>query len=99
MRRAARVDANQADIVHVLRRAGATVQLIHVIGDGCPDLLVGWRGRNLLLEVKDGSRPPSERCLTPDEERWHALWRGQVAVVTCEREALALLDPLLRRQP
>lgn len=67
MRRAARVDANQAAIAEALRSCGATVQLIHTVGKGCPDLLVGFGGINLLLEVKDGSKPPSKRKLTPDE--------------------------------
>jgi hypothetical protein len=32
-----------------------------MVGRGVPDLLVGWRGTNLLLEVKDGNKPQSAR--------------------------------------
>ncbi len=78
---AKRVDRNQGDIVRWLRQYGATVQPLHAQGQGCPDLLVGWRGRNLLFELKDGQLPPSARRLTPDEARWHRDWRGQVCTV------------------
>jgi len=67
MRRAARIDANQPAIIAALRSIGATVQPLHAVGGGCPDLLVGLRGRNILMEVKDGARPPSERRLTADQ--------------------------------
>lgn len=88
MRRAAKVDANQAEIVAALRQIGASVQPLHAVGQGCPDLLVGWRGMVSLLEIKDGSKPPSARKLTPDQEKWHAAWRGQVAVVENVEQAI-----------
>lgn len=88
MRRAAKVDANQAEIVAALRKVGCTVQPLHQVGGGCPDLLCARFGRNLLMEVKDGSKPPSERRLTPLQERWLRDWRGPVVVVTSVSEAL-----------
>lgn len=81
MRRAARVDANHAEIVNALRRIGAAVQDLSGVGQGCPDLLICYRGHNLLIEIKDGSKPPSARKLTPDQVRWHAKWPVPVAVV------------------
>lgn len=91
MRRAAKVDANQPAIVDALRKAGATVTPLHAVGQGCPDILVGYRGKNYALEIKDGSLPPSERRLTPAQQEWHAAWRGQVLVVRDEGEALAAI--------
>lgn len=91
MRRAAKVDANQADIVEALRAVGATVQPLHMVGDGCPDLLVGYRVQNFIMEVKDGDKPPSRRKLTPDQVDWHSEWRGQKAVVKTPEEALAVI--------
>lgn len=88
MRRAARTDSNHAEIVEALRRAGASVQSLAAVGSGCPDLLVGHRGRNVLLEVKDGSKSPSRRKLTPDEHVWHARWNGQVVTVESVEQAL-----------
>lgn len=89
--RAARVDRNQAEIVKALRNIGCSVQHLHRCGEGVPDLLVGVRRRNFLLECKDGKKPPSARELTPDQVDWHIEWRGQVAVITSVDEALALV--------
>lgn len=89
MRRAHAVDANQAEIVATLRAVGVTVQILAAVGQGCPDLLVGRKGINVLLEVKDSRKPPSARRLTPDQQRWHNAWRGRVHVVTTVEQALA----------
>jgi hypothetical protein len=95
MRRAAKVDANHGEIVAALRSVGATVQSLAAVGGGVPDLLVGWRGLNLLIEVKDGSRIPSQQKLTPDQERWHEAWNGQlVYVVRSVDETLGVLKPM-----
>lgn len=88
MRRAARVDANQSAIVEALRVVGCTVQPLHAVGQGVPDLLVGYQGQNLLIEVKDGSKPPSRQRKTDDQVIWHDAWRGQVVVVRNVKEAL-----------
>lgn len=92
MRRRAKIDANQPEIVKALRDMGATVQSLAAIGKGCPDLLVGHKGRNVLLEVKDGSRKPSERQLTRDEAVWHLSWKGQVWVVQTPEGAVAMVN-------
>ncbi len=81
MRTASRTDANQAALVSALRVAGASVELLHGVGKGCPDLLVGYRDQNYLLEVKDGAKKPSARRLTADQDAWIQTWHGQVAVV------------------
>lgn len=86
--RASKTDANQTEIVEALRQIGCSVQLLHMVGKGCPDLLVGQHGLNVLIEVKDGSKPPSARKLTPDQVRWHDAWRGQVTVVCSVDEAI-----------
>ena len=91
MRRAAKVDANQAEIVDALRRAGCTVQSLAAIGKGCPDLLVGYMDVNFLLEVKDGAKPPSARKLTDDQDNWHINWRGYVHTVKSAEEAIEIV--------
>ena len=91
MRRAARVDHNQREVVAALRGAGATVQLLHAVGEGCPDLLVGYKGLNMLLEVKDGGKPPSAQKLTPQQEIWHRDWLGHRVVVNSPEAALAAI--------
>jgi hypothetical protein len=68
MRYAARVDANQAQIVSALRAAGAYVWII-----GLPvDLLVGYNGNTFLVEIKDG---PKKR-LTKLQQDFFENWSG-----------------------
>jgi len=95
VRRAAATDANQAEIVRVLRDF-CTVELLSAVGGGVPDLLAGFRGVNVLLEVKDGSKTPSRRVLTRDQKVWHSSWAGQVAVVNDVAEAVATVMRLTR---
>lgn len=94
MRRAAKVDANQAEIVAALRAVGATVQPLHSVGKGCPDLAAGYRGATYLIEVKDGAKPPSERKLTLDQVEWHDGWKGHVAVAETVKDALRIIGAL-----
>ena len=94
MRRAAKIDANQPAIVRALQCMGFTVQHLHSVGAGCPDLLCGWRGRNYLIEVKDGDKPPSARKLTEDQVKWHEKWLGQVVVINSPIEAAAWAEGL-----
>ena len=89
--RAAKVDANHQEIVETLRALGASVQSLATVGDGCPDLVVGWRGRNVLLEVKDGAKAPSRRRLTAEEGRWHRRWRGKARIVESVEEAVSVV--------
>lgn len=88
MRRRPRVDRNQARVIAALRNAGCSVLPLSAVGCGCPDLLVGFRGQNLLMEVKDGELAPSRRVLTPDQREFHGAWRGAIAVVKSVDEAI-----------
>lgn len=91
MRRAAKVDANSDQIVSALRAMGATVRIV-TQGNGLPDLLVGYRGVTMLLEVKDGRKPPSARKLTPAEEKFFQEWRGGIlAIVESVDDAIDIL--------
>ena len=68
MRYAARVDANQAQVVSALRAAGAYVWII-----GLPvDLLVGFNNEMYLVEIKNGSR----KHLTKLQQDFFASWTG-----------------------
>lgn len=89
----AKVDANHTDVVSALRAVGAQVQSLAMVGDGCPDLLVAFRGAWHVLEVKDGSKPPSHRKLTPAEEMWLMRFdeTAPVFVVNSVDEALEVI--------
>lgn len=86
-RYAVRRDANEGEIVAALERIGCTVARADIV-----DLIVGYRGRSILLELKDGSKPPSARKLTPNQLKLVANWRGQYDVVTSVDEAIAIVQ-------
>ena len=91
MRYANRIDANQNAIVQALRECGATVRIISQ-GGGIPDLLVGYNEYTILMELKDGSKPPSARKLTEDEQKFFDEWTGgMLAIVNSIEEALDIL--------
>ena len=91
MRRAARVDKNHADVVECLRLCGCEVQSLAAVGQGVADALVYHRAtkRLMLVEIKDGAKPPSARRLKPNQIAWHARW--PVAVVTSANDVPGLL--------
>lgn len=91
MRLKPRVDGNHAEIVRALRQVGCTVQILAGVGRGTPDLLVGFRSFNFLMELKDGHLAPSRKCLNEEEREWHAGWRGQVAIVESVTDALRVI--------
>lgn len=88
--RAKRRDDNEPEIVNALVGAGAVVTRLD--GDGVPDLLVGYKGKTFLLEVKlplgvrggftrhrdhEGGRGD----LTAAQVKWWDSWTGERAVV------------------
>lgn len=98
MRVKAKIDQNQKDIVSALRGVGCTVQSLATIGNGCPDILVGRAGQNYLMEIKDGSKPPSQRQLTGDQETWWNRWNGSVMLIESVDQALAAVGIKGRRK-
>ena len=50
--RPATKDETHVAIVAALVAAGCSVIELHAVGGGCPDVLVGCRGYNYLLEIK-----------------------------------------------
>lgn len=80
---AKRTDDNHRDVVEELREVmpDATVFDASGAGRGFPDLVVGWRGRNYLFEIKDPTKCASARSLTDAQKDFHLSWQGQVHVV------------------
>lgn len=94
MRKFARKDSNHKEIIQAFRDLGATVADTASLGSGFPDCVVGLRGCNILVEIKDGSLPPSKRKLTPDELKFHESWLGRVVVINSVDEAVDLIKSI-----
>lgn len=88
-------DGNQTEIVAALRGIGCSVQVLSSVGEGCPDLLVGYRGYNFLFEVKDPTQPKHRHELTDEQREFHTVWRGQVQKVFSVREIMAAMKGYL----
>ncbi len=84
-----RTDANQGEIVAAAREMGASVACTHMVKDGFPDLVIGWRGHNLLVECK----MPDGR-LTHGQIVWQEDWRGPKFVVSSDDEMIELLSAI-----
>lgn len=80
-----RTDDNQARIVAILRKLGASVVSLHTIGKGCPDLAVAIAGKTYLVEIKDGRK---KWKMTPDQAEFHETWKAPIAVLDSESSAI-----------
>ena len=76
MRRAAKIDGNQTELVEAFRRLGCSVLSLATIGKGVPDLLVATRGITWLVEVKIPKGKENQKQLEFAEN-----WQGCRAVV------------------
>lgn len=92
--RARRVDSNHKDIIQALRALGCSVADTSRLGQGFPDAVVSRHGITALVEIKDGSKPPSARKLTPAEEQFRANWQGVYRVVESVPDAIDLVSDL-----
>jgi hypothetical protein len=89
MRRAAKVDGNARQLVAALRAVGASVFVI-----GRPvDLLVGFRRRNYVIEVK---RPHVKPRKDQQAQRdFIEAWQGEIVTVQAVDEALQAIGAIL----
>lgn len=89
--RICRVDANQASITKELRKRGCSVTPTHMVSNGFPDLVVGYKGLNFVFELKDGTQVASKKQLTEDEKKWHKEWQGTAHIIYSIDDALDVL--------
>ena len=98
MKFAKKRDANEWAIVAALEAVGANVTRLDTTG--VPDLLVAFRSRTYLLEVKDPAQAKKayrggagRQALTPAQVKWWGLpWSGDDRkVVETVEEALAAI--------
>jgi hypothetical protein len=80
-----RADANQSQIIKDLRKMGVGVVSLSAIGYGVPDLLVEYRKKLFLFEVK---QPKGKTRVSQDA--FMARW-DNVAVIHSTEEAMRIL--------
>lgn len=79
-RRAARKDANHVEIVAAFRKAGWYVLDVAQLKNCC-DIIISKNGRTIAVEIKDGTKPPSQRKLSKGEEEFRQRWKGEHKIV------------------
>lgn len=67
MKKYGKTDLNQNEIVKALRQVGAKVTSTASIGGGFPDIVVIYRGKVYLFEIKQKGE-----WLTDDQQEWWA---------------------------
>jgi len=90
MMRAARKDANHNEIADYFIAHGCSVGDLSQVKRLC-DMVVGYKGLNELVEIKDGSKPPSAQKLTEGEAKFHREWLGTITVITSIEDAAKLI--------
>lgn len=86
-RQAAKRDANERPIIDGLEGVGATVKQLS--SKGVCDLLVGFRGVNYLIEVKQ-----DKAKLTPDQVEFFEWWQGQRGIARTLEDALRIIGAI-----
>ena len=69
---AKRVDLNHQEVVKTLRSLGATVFDASRMGQGFPDLVVGYNHQTVLVEIKSGE----QKRFTNSQLKFMAEWKG-----------------------
>lgn len=90
-RRAAKVDANQKEIVRSFRGLGWYVLIISQLKNCC-DIIVSKNNVTIAIEIKDGSKPKSQQKLSEGELKFMEEWKGLYEIVTCVDEVVAIND-------
>jgi len=85
-----RRDENEKEIITALESIGCTV---YPMDQPC-DLLVGRGGKNILIEIKNPSKPKGDRKKTDAQREFFASWKGQVRIVETVDEAIALITAM-----
>jgi len=88
MRKLAKTDENQQEIIDQLKSLPYRLSMIatHQLGGGFPDLVIGYKGRNLLVEIKNPEWATRTELvdpfemLTEDEESFLMQWEGEYII-------------------
>jgi hypothetical protein len=98
MRKYGKKDANHNQISDVFTKHGLFVADTSAMGNGFPDMVISLGGITVMVEVKDGAKHPSQRRLTPDEQKFHSTWKGWIVIIESEDDALSLIAEIKHEQ-
>ena len=92
-RRAAKTDDNQKEVVRLFRKLGWYVLIVSQLKNCC-DIIVSKNGYTYAIEIKDGTKPPSARKLSPGEQKFKDEWQGEWRLVESNHDVLNLNEEI-----
>jgi Holliday junction resolvase len=91
---AKRVDLNHQEVVKTLRSLGASVFDASRMGQGFPDIVVGYNGQTVLVEIKSGE----QKRFTNAQLKFMAEWKGSAVTRINDVEGAIRLIKVLDMQ-
>ena len=82
-----KTDANQKQIISDLKKIGVSVLNLSKVGNGCPDLLIGWQGKNILIEIKT-----AKGNLNDSQIEFFKEWKGSKFVCKSINEIIEIIN-------
>lgn len=88
-----RKDNNHKSIVNSLSQLpGIKIHDISSVGGGIGDILLGFRGKNFLFEIKNPEQCEAHKRLTSAEKKFHETWTGQISTVESVEDILTAIN-------
>ena len=88
MRWANRRDGNHVEIVKDLAKLGFEVVDTSRVGDGFPDLIVGYKGKTGLVEIKIKGQG-----LGKEQAEFHSRWTGGIIILArCAEDVMEAMS-------
>lgn len=93
VRRYGKPDGNQAEIIELLRTIpDCSVLVLSAVGSSCPDILIGYHGANLLVELKNPDVRYNPKLPTMVKQaEFRKTWKGQVIQAYTLKEIIAAM--------
>lgn len=92
---ACRKDDNHNEIVDALQKVGAYVLDMSHVGSGFPDLIVGFKAKTILMEIKNPKTSYGKKGLNKNQLKWKEQWTGgEYCVVDSPEAALRMIGVL-----
>ena len=91
MEYAKKVDLNHKEVVEKFRELGASVFDASGVGRGFPDIVVGYNGQTVLVEIKSGER----KRFSEAQLKFMAEWKGSAVTRINDVEGVIRLIKIL----
>lgn len=92
---AKKVDINQKEIVKAFRQLGAVVIDLSKVGKGVPDLIIGFKGNTIFVEIKSSSKAKFTPCQLEFIKEWQG---GKIERVETIDDVVNIINAINRKE-